>query len=139
MAKTSKRELEAMELEKIFMSQLKGDNSEAVAHQILGKLPEKLEASELGVICNGDDNPVLKAAIVSGRPTTDPSGFECILLASIKQRGTLVAGERSIALWRLSELYHRSPIVFKDGNGMTLGEYAFWMRKPAAEVEKIFC
>lgn len=136
MAKTSKCELESMELQKIFMNRLREG---AAAHRILGKLAEKLEASELGVICNGDDNPVLKAAVKANIPAAEPSGFENLLLASIKKRGTIVAGERSIALWKLSELYRRSPIVFKDGSGMTLGEYAFWMRKPVAEVEKLFC
>ena len=141
MAKTSKCELESMELQKIFMSKLAGDasSSEAAAHQILGKLAEKLGASELGVICTGEDNPVLRAAIKLGGLATGYSSFENLLLASIQKRGTLVAGERSIALWKLSEFYIRSPIVFKDGIGMTLGEYAFWMRKPVAEVEKIFC
>lgn len=141
MAKTSKCELESMELQKIFVNRLEkgASSSEVAAHQILGKLAEKLEASELGVICNGDDNPVLKAAVMANIPAAEPSGFDNLLLASIKKRGTLVAGERSIALWRLSELYRRSPIVFKDDSGMTLEEYAFWMRKPIAEVERIFC
>lgn len=135
MAKTSK--CDKLELIDLFMSRLEGDSSEVAAHRILGKLAEKLEVFELGVICNGDDNPVLKAAAITHVPGL--SGFESILLASIKKRGTFVAGERSISLWRLSEFYHRSPIVFKDGSGMTLGEYAFWMRKPVADVEKIFC
>lgn len=140
MAKTSKCDkLESMELQKIFVSQLRSNGSEVAAHQILGKLAEKLEASELGVICNGNDNPVLRAAVMPSSPAAEPSGFESILLASIKKRGTLVAGERSIALWKLSEFYHRSPIVFKDGSSMSLGEYAFWMRRPVAEIEKIFC
>lgn len=140
MAKTSKRELESAELRKIFMSKLRGDGSEAAAHQILRKLAEKLEASELGVICNGDDNPVLKAAVMSSVPAeVESSPFGRLLLASIKKRGLLLAGERSIALWKLSEFYCRSPIVFKDDTGMTLEEYAFWMRKPVAEIEKIFC
>ena len=140
MAKTSKCELESMELQKIFVSRLRGDDSEVAAHQILGKLVDKLRGvSELGVICDGDDTPVLRAAINSGSLVAGCSGFETLKLASIKKRGTLIAGERSIALWKLSEFYHRSPIVFKDGSGMTLGEYAFWMRRPIAEVEKIFC
>ena len=139
MARKSKIKLElGQELQNIFMSRLKDDNSEVVAHQILGKLAEKLEASELGVICNGDDNPVLRAAVMANVPTTE-SPFEKLLLASIKKRGILVAKERSIALWRLSEFYRRSPIVFKDDSGMSLEEYAFWMRKPVAEVERIFC
>ena len=139
MARKSKIELESKELRKIFLSKLSDAGSEDAAHQILGKLAEKLEASELGVTCNGDDHPVLKAAVVADIPTAEPLGFESMLLASIKKGGTLVAGERSISLWKLSELYRRSPIVFKDGSGMTLGEYAFWMRKPVAEVETIFC
>ncbi len=110
------------------------------AHQIL----ETLGVSRFGVVCCGDDNPVLRAAAVMPYERADESSsgslFEKLQLASIKtKRGTLAAGERSIALWRLGELYHRSPIVFKDGIGMSLGEYAFWMRKPVAEVEKIFC
>ena len=110
------------------------------AHQILEKLGEKLGVSRFGIICNGDDNPVLRAAaaIVDGL-AAETSVFEKLQLASIKKKGTLVAGERSIALWKLSEFYRRSPIVFKDGIGMALEEYAFWMRKPVAEVEKIFC
>ena len=118
---------------------IKFDVDSTNAHKILEKLCEKLEASELGVICNGDDNPVLRAAVAANVPTATESPFEKLLLASIKKRGTLVAGERSIALWRLSEFYRRSPIVFKDDSGMTLEEYAFWMRKPVAEVERIFC
>ena len=140
MAKTSKCELESMELQKIFVSRLRGDDSEVAAHQILRKLVDKLgRVSELGVICDGDDTPVLRAAIDSGSLVAGCSGFETLKLASIKKRGTLVAGERSIALWKLSEFYNRSPIVFKDSSGMTLEEYAFWMRRPVAEIEKIFC
>ena len=140
MAKTSKCELESMELQKIFVSRLRDDGSEVAAHRILGKLVDKLRGvSELGVICDGDDTPVLRAAINSGSLVAGCSGFETLKLSSIKKRGTLVVGERSIALWKLSEFYHRSPIVFKDGSGMTLGEYAFWMRRPVAEIEKIFC
>jgi len=139
MARKSKIKLEAVELQKSFMSRLRDDGSEVAAHQILGKLAEKLKASELGVICNGDDNPVLRAAVMADVPTIGFSPFVKLLLAGIKKRGTHVAGERSIALWKLSEFYRRSPIVFKDDSGMTLGEYAFWMRKPVAEVEKIFC
>ena len=33
------------------------------AHQILEKLSEKLGVSRFGVVCNGDDNPVLRAAV----------------------------------------------------------------------------
>ena len=142
MARSSKHNLEAAELQKIFMSRLAGDASspEVAAHQILGKLAEKLGATSLGVICTGDDTPVLRAAIMADDPTaTGSSQFQKLLIASIKKRGVLVAKERSIALWKLSEFYSRSPIVFKDDSGMTLGEYAFWMRKPVAEVEKIFC
>ncbi len=141
MAKASKCDkLESMELQKIFMSRLRGGNgSEVAAHQILEKLREKFGVASLGVICNGDDNPVLRAAVMANAPTTRSSPFENLLLASIKKRGVLVAGERSIALWKLSEFYRRSPIVFKDDSGMTLEEYAFWMRKPVAEVENIFC
>lgn len=140
MAKTSKKELESAELQRIFMSRLRGDDSEVAAHQILGKLAEKLKALELGVICNEDDNPVLRAAFFSSVPAEAESfPFGRLLLAGIKKRGILVAKERSIALWKLSELYCRSPIVFKDDSGMTLEEYAFWMRKPVAEIEKIFC
>ena len=133
-----------MELQKIFMSRLeKGVGSEVAAHQILGKLAEKLKASELGVTCNGDDNPILRAAAVTADALSGESSsrslFEKLELASIKKRGMHVAGERSIALWRLSKLYTMSPIVFKDDVGMSLEEYAFWMRKPVAEVEKIFC
>lgn len=140
MAKTSKCELESMELQKIFVSRLRDDGSEVAAHQILGKLVDKLRGvSELGVICDGDDTPVLRAAVNSGSLAAGCSGFETLKLASIKKRGTLVAGERSIPLWKLSELYHSSPIVFKSDSGMTLEEYAFWMRRPVAEIEKIFC
>ena len=141
MARSSKHNIEAAELQKIFMSRLAGDasSSEVAAHQVLGKLAEKLGVASLGVICNGDDNPVLRAAIMADAPTIGSSPFQKLLLASIKKRGVLVAKERSIALWNLSEFYSRSPIVFKDDSGMTLEEYAFWMRKPVAEVEKIFC
>lgn len=115
--------------------------TEKNAHAFIELLAEKLGVTSLGVICNGDNNPVLRAAITANFPTTieSPFPFEKLLLASIKKRGTHVAGERSIALWKLSEFYNRSPIVFKDDIGMTLEEYAFWMRKPVAEVEKIFC
>ena len=95
MAKTSKCELESMELQKIFMNRLREG---AAAHRILGKLAEKLEATELGVICTGEDNPVLRAAIKLGGLAAGYSSFENLLLASIQKRGTLVAGERSIAL-----------------------------------------
>ena len=73
---------------------VKFDVNSSNAHRILGKLAEKLECSELGVIYNGNDNPVLKAAVMSGNPVAASSGFESILLASIKKRGTFVAGER---------------------------------------------
>ena len=120
---------------------IKLDVDSTNAHKILEKLCEKLGAASLGVICNGDDNPVLRAAVMphSLAAESPESLFEKLLLASIKKRGILVAKERSIALWKLSEFYSRSPIVFKDDSGMTLEEYAFWMRKPVAEVEKIFC
>lgn len=117
---------------------IKFDVDSSNAHEILEKLAEKLGVTSLGVICNGDDNPVLRAAVMANVPTTE-SPFEKLLLASIKKRGILVAKERSIALWRLSEFYRRSPIVFKDDSGISLEEYAFWMRKPVAEVERIFC
>lgn len=96
MAKTSK--CDKLELTELFMSRLEGDSSEVAAHQILGKLAKKLEVSKLGVICTGDDDPVLKAAVMSCSPVAELSGFENILLASIKKRGTLVAGEREAFL-----------------------------------------
>lgn len=137
MSKMSKCEVD---LQSVFMSKLRCVGSEVEAHRILGKLVDKLRGvSELGVICDGDDTPVLRAAVNSGSLAAGCSGFETLKLASIKKRGTLVAGERSISLWKLSELYHSSPIVFKSDSGMTLEEYAFWMRKPLGEVEKIFC
>lgn len=116
------------------------------AHRILAKLSEELNKFnkiEFGVYCNGDDNPVLKAAIVVTVTVEDSlvseysSVFETLKLACIRKRGTIVAGERSISMWKLSELYNKSP--FKDDIGMTLEEYAFWMRMPVEEVERIFC
>lgn len=136
------RRRETLELQRSFMDLVKGGESDVAAHQILEKLAEKLKASGFGIGYGRDDNPTLRAGFFfesDGCKPADSTSFQAFTLASIRKNGKLVAGERGIALWNLSELYDRSPIEFKCDAYMTLEEYAFWMRTSLADVEKTFC
>jgi hypothetical protein len=112
------------------------------AHQILEKLCKELtekdnEPKQLGVFCNVDDTPVFKVGI--SQDLASGNNFDKLMLANITKKGVLVAGERSISLWSLSHIYENSPILFKNESSMSLEEFAFWMRKPIAEIERVFC
>ena len=113
------------------------------AHQILEKLHKELsgkitnEPRSLGVVCNVDDTPVFRVGI--SQNLTVGNDFDPLMLANITKKGVLVAGERSISLWSLNRIYDNSPVLFKNESSMSLEEFAFWMRKPIAEIERVFC
>ena len=117
-------------------------SSERCFHKALDKLIKRLAAHEdvgersnmkFGIRCNGDSNPVFRAGILKS------DGFSEFCLKCIMKNGIVISGERSIAVWNLSRMYDCSPIVFKSYSYMNLEDYAFWMRKPVAEVERMFC
>ena len=114
---------------------------ENYAHHFLKKLAEKLNASKFGVSYRRDDNPTLRAGFflkeISDKPINGV--FQSFILASVRKNGKLIAGERNVELWKLSEYYEDSPIEFKCEAVMSLEEYAYWMRTSLSSIEKIFC
>ena len=139
MAKQLKNKNEQLkDLRQSFLDAIR--KNEDYAHHFLEKLAEKLNASKFGVSYRRDDNPTLIAGFFLKEDKPINSDFQSFILASVRKNGKLIAGERIVALWKLSEYYVDSPIELKWEAVMSLEEYAsFWMRTSLSNIEKIFC
>lgn len=121
--------------------------NEKNAHHCLKCLATKFGGDSINfcVIYYRNDNPTLRVGIYDTNhdifsPTLQTLNTLSILkLAKVEKHKKLIAGEREISLWNLSELYSGSAIEFKYETALTLEDYAFWTRTPVEVVEKIFC
>ena len=118
--------------------------TEKNAHHCLKCLASKFGDDSINfcVIYHRNDNPTLRVGIYD--KTDDIFGptsqtLDILKLAKVEKCKKLIAGERNIALWHLSELYSSSAIEFKYETALTLEDYAFWTRTSVELVEKIFC
>ena len=114
--------------------------TEKNAHVILDHLAKSLDVDHFVLCFCEDDNPEIRAGI---QDIDDATAFvsEIRLDQARKQNGRLAAGERDIALWKLSELYSLSPVAFKKNCSMTLEAFArsLGMLDKLPEIEEVFC
>ena len=110
------------------------------AHAVLGCLARSLDVDHFILCFCEDDSPEIRVGV---QDIDSIAAFVSkIRLGPVrKQNGRLVAGERDIALWKLSELYSLSPVAFKKHCSMTLEAFArsLGMLDQLPEIEKVFC
>ena len=118
--------------------------NEKNAHHCIKCLASKFGGDSINfcIIYCQNDNPTLRVGIYDTNddifsPTLET--LDILKLAKVEKCKKLIAGERDIALWHLSELYSSSAIEFKYGMALNLEDYAFWTRTPVEVVENICC